>query len=409
MRILWFTNTPSNYMRGINAHNGGGWISSLENEIKKRNDVDLGIAFHMNGQPRKSTHDGVCYYPIRHPFDSSIKGKIRRLLTTSKSQLEYYISEYIRVVEDYAPDIIHIFGTEQTFGLLSKYINVPIVIHIQGLLAPCNNAFFPPGYNKMDYVWYNNNIWSACNRWFFYESFKKKVCVEKQIMCSNKHFIGRTKWDKKLISLYSPSATYDYCSEVLRESFYLSYERKLPDKLIVTTTISSPLYKGFDIVLKCAKILKFQMRIDFEWRVFGDVNPCLHERKNKVNSSTVNVLLFGIADQESIIKSICSSTLYVHPSYIDNSPNSVCESQILGCTVIGQNVGGMSTLIDDGKTGFLVPANDPYQMACAIRDLYFNPQLNISMGNMSAVVARARHNKTQIVSDLMAIYQKYKI
>ena len=35
MRILWFTNTPSNYKLQNGGYNGGGWISSLETEIKK--------------------------------------------------------------------------------------------------------------------------------------------------------------------------------------------------------------------------------------------------------------------------------------------------------------------------------------------------------------------------------------
>ena len=39
MRVLWFTNTPSNFLKGTNVYNGGGWISSLELEIKKRNDL----------------------------------------------------------------------------------------------------------------------------------------------------------------------------------------------------------------------------------------------------------------------------------------------------------------------------------------------------------------------------------
>ena len=49
MRILWFTNTSSCYRReGVSAnhYNGGGWISSLEMELKKRKDVELGVCFY---------------------------------------------------------------------------------------------------------------------------------------------------------------------------------------------------------------------------------------------------------------------------------------------------------------------------------------------------------------------------
>ena len=48
MRVLWFTNSPSNYLSDGFGYNGCGWISSLENAIKT--EVELGVAFVMNGQ-----------------------------------------------------------------------------------------------------------------------------------------------------------------------------------------------------------------------------------------------------------------------------------------------------------------------------------------------------------------------
>lgn len=49
MRILWFTNTSSCYKRGpANCYNGGGWISSLEIELKKKANVGLGVCFYAD-------------------------------------------------------------------------------------------------------------------------------------------------------------------------------------------------------------------------------------------------------------------------------------------------------------------------------------------------------------------------
>ena len=35
MRVLWFTNTPSCYCDKQVGYNGGGWIFSLEKELRK--------------------------------------------------------------------------------------------------------------------------------------------------------------------------------------------------------------------------------------------------------------------------------------------------------------------------------------------------------------------------------------
>lgn len=406
MRVLWFTNTPSNFLKGTNVYNGGGWISSLELEIKKRNDVELGIAFILNGHPVKVERDGVCYYPITNPYDGSFIGKMRKLIVTDNARTNYYMSEYLRVINDFHPDIINIFGTEQNYGLMTQYTDVPIIIHLQGLMGPCLSAYFPPGFSYWEYVWNGINPFKIYKRFRNYRAFFNGAKRERAIFKCNNHFMGRTDWDKKVTNIYNPDATYDYCSEILRDIFYRSFDRKQPYDLIITSTISSSLYKGFDMILKCAKLLKDEMKMNFEWRVYGNIDPRFVERNVGVDAQSMNVKLMGVASQETIRKSILESTIYVHPSYIDNSPNSVCEAQILGCPVVGQYIGGMPSLVAEDN-GVLVPANDPYQMAYAIRKIYNNPSLNESMGLKASELARKRHDKQQIINDLITIYQKY--
>lgn len=407
MRVLWFTGSISNFQKGIHGYNGCGWITSLETELQKRKEVQLGIAFFLNGQPEKVDRDGRSYYPIANPYRGSIISRLRYLLSSSHKRQDYFIKTYLNVINDFQPEIIHIFGTEQNFGLIALHTHVPIVIHLQGLLTPILTAFFPPSYSLRQYVMSDYLPWKMLKRWRRYVYFRKNTEVEKQIFRYNLHFMGRTQWDRNITSIYSPTATYNYCSEILREVFYEPSIRKLPDRLIISTTISSLLYKGFDMVLKCAKLMKEQMKLDFEWRVFGNVDPKIAEKKEKICLKDVSVKLMGVASPNELKQSIIESTLYVHPSYIENSPNSVCEAQMLGCTVVAQNVGGMSSIVSHGETGFLVPANDPYQMACVIRYLFYHPSENEEMGHRSAEIAHKRHDKDQIIDDLLGIYNKY--
>lgn len=65
MRVLWFTNTSSCYQEKIgSSYNGGGWISSLEKEVKKNNNIKLGICFYSRNekQTRKDEQNGTIYY-----------------------------------------------------------------------------------------------------------------------------------------------------------------------------------------------------------------------------------------------------------------------------------------------------------------------------------------------------------
>lgn len=141
MRVLWFTNTPSNYSSKTIRYNGGGWISSLENEIKNQKNIDLGICFLFDKE-ESTIKNKTCYYPIKLPRYSKFKTYFRK--TFKKDQEHPIIQKCLKVISDFQPDIIHIFGTEQPFGLIALYTNIPIVVHIQGIITTCFNAFLPP-------------------------------------------------------------------------------------------------------------------------------------------------------------------------------------------------------------------------------------------------------------------------
>ena len=61
MRILWFSVTPSLFNPHSNAHNGGGWIASLEQIVRTVPDIQLGIAFEFSDLGFRYEKDGVAY------------------------------------------------------------------------------------------------------------------------------------------------------------------------------------------------------------------------------------------------------------------------------------------------------------------------------------------------------------
>ena len=83
MRVLWFTNTSSCYKRGsANCYNGGGWISSLEMELKKRADVELGVCFYASivADLKKEKQDCTVYYILPSP-KKSVKYIVEKIVS----------------------------------------------------------------------------------------------------------------------------------------------------------------------------------------------------------------------------------------------------------------------------------------------------------------------------------------
>ena len=112
----------------------------------------------------------------------------------------------------------------------------------------------------------------------------------------------------------------------------------------------------------------------------------------------------GTASKEELAEALCATSCYVHPSYIENSPNSVCEAQILGVPIIATHVGGISSLIDDGCNGILFPANAPYTAASLIKQLTSDRELAERLSSNAIEKATKRHCPNEIIIRLYNIY-----
>lgn len=240
---------------------------------------------------------------------------------------------------------------------------------------------------------------------FQYLTYWNRSCHrEKAILRAVPHVIGRTDWDRHAVEILAPQAQYHYGGEILRPEFYAPAERTLSSKTTITTTISNPTYKGFDLLLKTANILKNEIGLDFTWNVYGNIDPRLAEHLTGIKHKEVNVNLKGVATAQELREALLSSTLYCHTSYIENSPNSIAEAQILGIPVVATNVGGTASMVKDGETGFLFPSTDPYMAAYCIKIMATDVKLNISIGNYANETALRRHNKKIIIEQLLNLY-----
>lgn len=403
MRILWFSVTPSLFNPKRNSHNGGGWIAALEQIVRHDPTIELGVAFHFPDSDFKYEREGVCYYPIPAYQPS----RLQRLC--GKDNKEPMLDHCLRIIDDFRPDLILIFGSENDFGLLCQRTDIPVVIHMQGCLPAYHNALFPVGMNQSDFFFTKGLSWHF--RWMGIRSessFRKRAEQEIETIQHCRYFMGRTEWDKRLVSLFNPDAVYFHCDEALRASFLKGtrcWSLSHDPKVRIVSVISNPWYKGVDLVLKTARLLKRFTTLDFEWNIYGTRNLRFYEQKYGIRASEVHVRVMGTATPDELVDALCTATLYVHPSYIDNSPNSVCEAQILGLPVLATHVGGLSSIVRDGETGVLFPANDPYTLASLIGQLAASPERCIQLGLAAKEQALKRHDPEKIRETLSAVYQ----
>lgn len=411
MKILWCTHSMAGFKPEIGGYNGCGWITSLLDQFAKVDGIEIGVAFFYGEDASSLVKDKITYYPITQR-KVSVLGKIKTFFgdySAWEGEETYHLDRLQEIVEKFKPDVIHVWGTETDMGLITDRVEVPVIVHLQGLLNPYFNALLPPGINRNDFLLKDGlNPIKILKNLNSLDYWRYKKSREVRILKACKKYLGRTHWDKAVSRLYSHEREYYYCSEILRDIFYHGEWTRDTSKLRILSTISSPLYKGADLVLKTAHLLKEYAKIDFEWNLVGVSNVKLQEKMTHIKASEVNVYCRGVKTSEELYQLARLSTVYFHPSYIDNSPNSVCEAQIIGLPVIAVNVGGVSTLIEDKKTGILTPPNEPHMAAMNILNLLDDKNLMMSLSSNAKKEACKRHNPKDIMSSLLSLYYQFE-
>ncbi len=417
MKILWFANASSNYSKAYsyyNNYNGCGWVESLEEIVANNEEIDLAVSFFHPTDYKKTLIGKTFYYPILKPTREQKPFSYLLNVWASDSIFEKnLILSMLSVIDDFRPDIIHIFGTEGLFNSIQKYTNIPVVIHLQGIINPCLNSFFPINHNKTSLKFSKYFILKnlfGLGKLSDYKRLIKQSVRETNNLKITKYVMGRTEWDNRIVRLYNSNVFYFHVDEVLRKDFYrpggiTKHDNK---KISLISTLSSTIYKGIDVVLKTAKLLKTETNIDFEWNLIGisEQDKLLNYfiSKTKIHPNSVNVNLLGIKNADEVASQLLKSDIFIHPSYIDNSPNSVCEAQIIGLPVIACNVGGLASLIEHKVSGILIPSNGIFELASWIIELSENKELRFEISSRAQNVARYRHDKQKIYLDLLNAY-----
>lgn len=411
MKILWFI-TNFNY-KEEDPYVGCGWISSLLNNIILHDNVEIAVAFFSDKVKTFTIHEGGNYTQFVIPSFVSRKDKIFRNLTFQDYLFEERESSIMSVIDQYKPEIIHVFGTEIPFGLVASKTNIPVVIHIQGIINPYLYKWFPSGYSNFLMLRHTplSMIFKFSGYWADYIRYKRLAKREVEIFSITKYFSGRTDWDRRITELMSQASTYYHCEEMLRPSFYIN-QWCLPEKsdtIRLISIINPNMYKGIETILETAKLLKTYSNRQVSWIIAGVAKESplvkIFTRETKINAQSVNVEFVGPIQEASLVRKMLESDIFIHASHIDNSPNSLCEAMVLGMPIISTSVGGIQSLLTDSKEGILVQDGEAFGLAGAIIEFINSPAKRTAYGDAARLRAVERHDPIKIVNQQLFIYQ----
>lgn len=105
-----------------------------------------------------------------------------------------------------------------------------------------------------------------------------------------------------------------------------------------------------------------------------------------------------------VLTVLAAAEFLVFPSTRPHFARPVVEAAAVGRAAIGSRLGGVTDLIEDGRTGLLVRPDDPTALADAMRLLLDDPARAATMGLAAAELARSRFDADAQVDRVMAVY-----
>ncbi|MBC3787408.1 glycosyltransferase family 4 protein [Spirosoma utsteinense] len=384
MKVLWLTQLP--YTQLPNTKNPKGhpvpWITSLAKELSKK--VDLTIISN-NSKLEKDEEvyiDGVRYLFIKlHRASINLLTANRLNSSIVRKHLEREILEH---------DIMHIHGSEGMYQQACWDLAIPTVLSVQGII----DQYYP---HLQEHLSNRRILWKIIQN------------TEQRYLSKMNNFMCRTDWDKGWVRKISPESKIHHCWESLREEFF-NYDINPVNNNSVIYIGGCDYIKGYREALKSFNTaLESAPDMNMIFITSGglkDRKTILKFIKNQTldNLNEHNLIFINRLSPIELIEQYKNCFCLLHPSYIDNSPNTICEAQALGLPVIASNVGGVSSLIKHQETGILSSLKTE-ELARSIATLYFDKNKQEYLSTRAKLESRSRHNIFSVVNKTLNIYE----
>jgi glycosyltransferase involved in cell wall biosynthesis len=285
-----------------------------------------------------------------------------------------------RIILKLQPDLIHVHGTENGYGLAALETNVPTIVSIQGIV----------------------NALARVSPSIFY---RLQAPLELHVIRTAKYFGSRTAWANSFIRNLNNTATiYDLPEAVNHIFFKRAAESSNPNILMVGSVEQR---KGIEEALRAMSIVVAACS-SAKLLVVGEGEAdYLEELKQRTKSAGIeaNVDWLGFKTAKEVAALHAVSAILIHPTYLDNSPNSVAEAMAAGLPVIASNVGGIPSMIENGATGLLVEPRNHRQLAEALTALLHDEAERKRLASRAKQVALERHFPQEVAKKTLNVYK----
>jgi glycosyltransferase involved in cell wall biosynthesis len=404
MRILWLCN------KVLSEHDSGTtgtWLDAMAQALTRSGEVELGNI--AQGKVARCTRKDC--------------GTIRQWVIPSRPigrdglPPKSVIAEISQAIDEFAPDLVHIWGTESYWGLLTArgLIRVPALLEMQGLKGAIARVFAggltweeqlrcigPKEIIKRSTVFRQRKQFARWGRF------------EQEIIRGHQWITTQSDWIRAWVKSINPGCQFFHNDLALNSAFYSDFWRlPVTDQKIIFCSAAYPVpYKGLHVAIRAIAVLKRRLT-NIKLHIAG-----AHQRQGLRQEGYVawlnrqvkelgvqdEVVWLGALTASQIVEQMRLASAMVLPTFIENCSTAMQEAMMFGIPLVVSYVGGLPSLARDKESALFFPAGDAEMCAYQLERLLTDRALAERIGKGAREIALDRNDPERIVRNQIDIY-----
>ncbi|MFA6525916.1 MAG: glycosyltransferase family 4 protein [Candidatus Buchananbacteria bacterium] len=363
------------------------YVETLAKAARKRSDEVIVATNKNNDKHLRSTLEpsGVKIWPLGH--------LVQPISPWSDCMAVF---ELAKLYQNTKPDIIHLNSSKA--GVVGSFA------------AIWTQLFHKTGFRLIytAHGWVFNEPMLLLKKWLYIFLEKITAPIKDKIICVSEfdRQIGvksRIAPAAKLIAILNGIDPNDINLLPRTESQIALGLSEFNNELILCAISNFYPAKGLNYLLEAVKILKEQ-GVACRLAIIGEgaLRPQLEQQIKELHLEHY-VIIAGRLNQAS--RYLSAGDIAVMSSVKEGLPYFPLEAMAAQLPVVATNAGGLPEIIDDGITGFIVPAQNPIALAKKISLLASNPQLRQQMGEAGYNRVKENFSEDDMINKTFATYQ----
>jgi glycosyltransferase involved in cell wall biosynthesis len=208
---------------------------------------------------------------------------------------------------------------------------------------------------------------------------------------------GLARLGERLRTFYPPVEPEDFSAQYGDRDSARAQFGFAPEDLVLVSVGNLNPQKGHDDLLRAAALAR-HARPELKVLVAGAPHPThrryeqgLHRLAGELNLDLGKDVLFTGALSD-VRPALAAADVFVLASVprSEGAPTAIVEAMMMGLPVVATDVGAVRELVDDGRTGFVVPPLDAQALAAAILRIVGEQDARASFGNRARAAAIER-------------------